>query len=101
MRDHKFWKRLMEAETEEELPADGEQGEEYSKTVSDETQIIEELVYPFELTRKMMQSYEDPAYNVDQLGDAYPEVLRKLLRSVRFWRMKAPVWLLSRVQQFQ
>ena len=101
MRDRKFWKTLMEADTEADLPDGDAKEEEVSKTDSDETQIIEELVYPFELTRKMMQSYEDPVYNRDQLGNAYPEVIRKLLRSTMFWRMRAPVWLISRAHAFK
>ncbi len=97
MRDTRYWRRLME---NEEVVTEDDSAETVSKTESDETQIIEEVVYPFTLTETLLQQYEDPAFNRSNLGDAYAEVLVKLLRSAKFWRISIPRWLLDRLQTF-
>jgi hypothetical protein len=98
MKDTRYWRRLMEGANEE---VDPEMEEEHiSKTESDEIQIVEEIVYPFRLTEKMLVDYEDPAYNRSHLGDVYQEVLVKLLRSAKFWRISIPRWLLDRLKSF-
>jgi hypothetical protein len=97
MRDTRYWRRMME--NDGSLP-EVETGETATKTEIDETQIIEEVVYPFRLTEGMLQQYQDPAFNRSNLGDAYVEVLVKLLRSAKFWRISIPRWLLDRLNTF-
>lgn len=96
MRDVKFWKKLMEADIGDEVEEIPQ--ESVSKTESDETQIIEELVYPYEMTARMMGQYEDPVFNRRQLADNYLSVLIKLERSIKYWRLTIPKWLISRIQ---
>lgn len=87
----------MEADLGEEID-DSSAEESVTQQDRDDTQILEELVYPFELTARMINLYSDPAYNRENLGEAYPQVLLKLYRSIRFWREKPPAWLVNRVR---
>lgn len=94
MRDLRYWRRMMEnEEVEEEVKV-----ENSSKVENDEIQIIEEVNYPYRLTEIMLQQYQDPAFNRAHLGDAYVEVLVKLLRSAKFWHISVPRWLLDRLR---
>lgn len=88
----------MEADVGQEVEEEAPSEESASKSEREETQILEELVYPFELTARMVKLYSDPVYNRENLGEAYPQVLLKLYRSLRFWREKPPVWLVNRVR---
>ena len=97
MRDTKWWQRMMEVESGKGVEEDSEKSEFVSKNASDETQIVEELVYPFQLTLIMMEQYEDSAFNRENLGDAYSEILIKILRSVKFWGFPVPPWLPNRL----
>ena len=97
MRDLRYWRQMMENHDVGEEPHEVETS---SKIENDETQIIEEVNYPYNLTDMMLQQYKDPAFNRANLGDAYVEVLVKLLRSARFWHISVPRWLLDRLQRF-
>jgi hypothetical protein len=97
MRDTRYWRKMME--NSDTVP-ENDTTETASKTEIDETQIIEEVVYPFRLTDTLLQQYQDPAFNRSNLGDAYVEVLVKLLRSAKFWRISIPRWLLDRLKTF-
>ncbi len=62
---------------------------------------LSEVVYPFELTDNLLNLYRDPVYNREELGDAYREVLLKMLRSAKYWRMDIPEWLIRRVKSLR
>ena len=98
MRDKKYWKMFMEAEGDVE--ASPEESEETTDRVDqEETQIIEELVYPYELTTRMTQLYADPLYKRLELGELYSEAMWKLLRSLKYWRLRIPNWLVGRLRK--
>lgn len=85
-----FIKALMEGDEEvlENTP-------EENKT--SETEILEEIVFPEDMTFRLLDSYQDPLYNREFLGDSYSELMIKLYRSVRRWKIECPAWLKIRV----
>lgn len=91
MRDIRYWKQIMEAETEEEIP-------DLSPDDLDESSALPEVVYPYTLTEQMLQDYNDPAYNRRYSVDVYREIIVKLLRSAKYWRMDIPKWLPGRLR---
>ena len=97
MRDRKYWQRAMEAEGEIDRSPDEVQEERVSKHESDDTQIIEELVYPYTLTLQLLDQYSDPLFKRDELGETYPQVMIKILRSCQYWRIAIPKWLGQRL----
>ena len=60
-----------------------------------EDMLIEELVYPYEITEELCRSYEREVFN-----SAIPlkPLLIKLYRSVKYWRLKMPPWLVRRLE---
>ena len=59
------------------------------------TPILEELVYPFELTQRLVRDF---AANKDSFRRVDLKlVLRKLYRSVKYWRLEMPKWLPGRM----
>lgn len=93
MRDQKYWRRLMESAPGEEVPEEEKGGSEST----DEVMMLDELVFPYDLTLRLTNLFEDPVYKRDELGDAYGEFLLKLFRSVRYWRIPTPRWLSARL----
>jgi len=89
VRDTKYWRQLMEAGVEDD-------------DVPDENEIdvepLHEVVFPYELTERLLKIYEDPTYNRQYSVDVYREILLKLLRSVKYWRLDTPRWLPNRLR---
>lgn len=90
MKDTRYWRQIMEAESEEDIPENP--GE------VDESSALPEVVYPYNLTEQMLQDYVDPAYNRRYSVDVYREIIVKLLRSAKYWRMDIPKWLPGRLR---
>lgn len=88
MRDTKYWKQLMEVGDTDVPPP-----EEH-----DDVEPLMEVVFPCNLTEQMVKTYEDPAYARHYSVDIYREIMVKLLRSVKYWRLDIPRWLPSRLR---
>lgn len=86
-----FVKALMENDSEaiENTPEEVED--------AGETETLEEIVFPEDVTLRLLEYYHDPLYNREFLGSSYPELMIKLYRSVRRWRIECPKWLKIRV----
>jgi hypothetical protein len=93
MRDMKYWQKIMEADYGEDPPDEQEALED-----ADAAEPLLEVVYPYSLTEHMVQVYADPAYNRNYSVDIYREILVKLLRSVKYWRLDTPRWLPTRLR---
>lgn len=76
------------------------ENDEAPKETNEPEEIIE-VNYPFDLTCKLLQLYEDPVYNKAELGEFYVEILLKILRSARYWRIEIPKWLIQRVKSLR
>lgn len=83
----------MEAGAGEDVPEDAPEDSEDAETLL-------EVVYPYGLSEQMLREYADPAHNRMYSVDVYREVLLKLLRSARYWRMTIPKWLPGRLRNF-
>ena len=59
------------------------------------SQLIEELVYPFELTQKLVVDFKENRDNTQRVD--LKLVLRKLYRSLKYWRLEVPKWLIRRM----
>jgi len=92
MRDKKYWRVLMESEPGEEIPEPDDIPE-----TPEEAIIMDDLVFPYQLTETMLVDYEDPAHNRENLRDGYGEIMTKLLRSAKYWRIAVPKWLPNRM----
>ena len=94
MRDVKYWQRVMEADYGEEIdevPPEEEEGGPAAEPLL-------EVVFPYNLTEHMLELYEDPGFNRNYSVDIYREILVKLLRSVKYWRLNVPRWLPTRLR---
>ena len=85
--DSLFSKHLAEAEG---LQIPVEEPESGSDSSPDEVIMLEELVYPYDLTHSLLQRYHR-TYFVAEFDMKL--IFRKLYRSCRYWRIKAPAWL--------
>lgn len=57
---------------------------------SRDVMIVEELVYPVELTHQLLRDHQRTFFTSDYDKKI---MFRKLLRSCRYWRIRPPVWL--------
>ena len=57
---------------------------------SDNVAILEELIYPMETTLEMLRQFDAPMF---QAHVNLMPIMRKLLRSCRYWREPIPNWL--------
>ena len=89
-------------ESEDEIPShkhETDRGEMLSEDTDsimqtsisqDNLMVMEELVYPYELTLEMLKQYKGCMFNAE--GTVLP-IMRKLHRSCVFWRTEVPNWL--------
>ena len=85
----------MRTEEDADLLMDDENPPE--DIINGSVEILEELVYPYEMTHQMLEQYENPAFVVDRLDGSRQMIMMKLYRSCRYWRTPAPKWLVREV----
>ena len=94
--DPKWLQQQKENEAQEASTESGQASSDSEEEEDPGEALAEELVYPYETTLGLLKHYANPL--VGSSEDALRHIYAKLYRSLRYWQIKIPRWLIRRLE---